>query len=544
MTGAGRVGVLPWSIGLFALSAATYLTLPTAHHSYDAVAYALDIERAGVTGTPPLWHDYHLLYNPLGHALQRAGRGAGFHPLMTLQMTNAVIGALLVGLLAGILHAWTGRRLPAASGALLLGFSGSFWYYSTNAEPYVPSALPLLLCVALLPLDEESRRGTGRTLVSALAFALAVGLHLSVIVLAPIFVAFLALSAPRPERWRRAAAFLAVAVFVVAGLYAFKWSRVEGIGVPAGAVRLWQDFFAPRNPVTEVFFLVRPYSPAAEYAALLRGFAPVAGAAGASAGAGPAGAAAWQAALRAVPVGLTAVALWGAWRAVSRRRRRTLLMVACFTVLLLFFASYNPGEMKFTPFLSLFLVTAAVLSLDDFAASFPRAGRGALAALPVLAALLAAGNFLHFIRPWTLDESNPALLEALAVRRATRPEDGLLLIGQGARNALKVYVPYFGEREAIILDFQFNAGALTREQSFDLVRRRMEAIEARGGTVYAVADIVEGSPDLDAFLARNRLAPADLQALLGGFVPGPPVAFDGRPFLYPLRRAPSTSTHL
>jgi hypothetical protein len=533
----GRAGFLPWSIGLFVLAAATYLALPTAHHSYDAVAYALDIERAGATGTPALWHDYHLLYNPLGLALQRVGRQAGFHPLMTLQMANAVAGALLVALLGWLLHAWTGRRLPAAAGALLVGFSGSFWYYCTNAEPYVPSALVLLLCVALLPVDEDRHRGMERTVVAAILFALAVGLHLSVIVLAPVCAAFLALAAAPAERWKRPAAFLAVALPAVAGLYAYKWSRVEGIGVPSGAVRLWQDFFAPRNPVTEVFFLVRPYNPAGEFAALLRAFAPVAETAGGHAGA-------WQAALRVIPAALSAAALWGTWRAVSGRRWRTLFTAACFAVLLLFFASYNPGEMKFTPFLTLFLVAAALLSLDELASSYPRAGRAALAALPALAILVAAGNFLHFIRPWTRDESNPPLLEALAARQATRPEDGVLLIGQGSRNALKVYVPYFGEREAIILDFQFNPGALTREQSFDLVRRRLQTIEARGGTVYAVADLVEGSPDRDAFLGRNRLAAADLNAMLGGLAPGPPVVLGGRPYLYPLRRAPSTSTHL
>src|SRR2546425_1137032 len=136
-----RASAAGWLVVLCVFLSALYLALPTAHHSYDAVAYALDVEYAVVTGSfERVWHDYHILYDPLVYALHALGRPAGLHPLMTMQIVNALAGALVATLLAALLHARTRSRLLAACGGLALGLCGSFWYYSTNAQPYVVSA--------------------------------------------------------------------------------------------------------------------------------------------------------------------------------------------------------------------------------------------------------------------------------------------------------------------------------------------------------------------------------------------------------------------
>src|SRR5437867_5363615 len=94
--GPRRAPTAGWLLILFVFLSSLYLALPTAHHSYDAVAYALDVEHAVVTGSSErLWHDYHILYNPLGYALYALGRPAGLHPLMMMQMGNALAGALV-----------------------------------------------------------------------------------------------------------------------------------------------------------------------------------------------------------------------------------------------------------------------------------------------------------------------------------------------------------------------------------------------------------------------------------------------------------------
>jgi hypothetical protein len=450
---------------------------------------------------------------------------------MTMQAGNALAGALLVTLLASLLHARTGSRLLAACGGLALGLCGAFWYYSSNAEPYVVSVLCLLGFLAWLPLDEETPHPARKLVLSAIAFALAVGFHLSAVVLAPVAVLFLLLpgrSAPgrRAPGLRHAALFTAVAGALIAAPYVYKWFNVTRAGALSGFEGMWADFFAPTNPIIDLHFLARSYDPVAEYLGLLRGFAP-------SAAGGGGGF--LQIALYILPVALTCVALAGAWRAVRSGRRKELLPIACFLTMLLFFASYNLGDMKFTVFLAFFLVTAAILSLGDLAAAFPRA-RPWLWLLPLLVVLLGAGNYVHFIHPWSRDDSNPDLLVALLIRESTGPNDGVMLVGSGHRNGLKVYVPYFGEREVIILDFLFNSKALPREESFARVHRRIEAIEARGGTLWAIADIVEQGQDARSFLERNALTAPDLDGLLVGLDAGPPVRRDGVPLIYPLRQ--------
>jgi len=523
-----RASAAGWLVVLCVFLSAVYLALPTAHHSYDAVAYALDVEYAVVTGSfERVWHDYHILYDPLVYALHALGRPAGLHPLMTMQIVNALAGALVATLLAALLHARTRSRLLAACGGLALGLCGSFWYYSTNAEPYVVSVLCLLGFLAWLPLDEEMPHPARKLVLSAVAFGLAVGFHLSAIVLAPVAVLFLLLSRPHSPGLRRAALFTAVAGTLIAVPYVYKWYHVSRADALSGFEGIWTDFFTPTNPVNDPYFLARPYSPAAEYLGLLRGFAPPAVGGGG---------AVLQAALYVFPVALTCLALAGAWRAFRSGRRKELLPIACFLTMLLFFASYNLGDMKFTVFLAFFLVTAAILSLGDLAAAFPGA-RPWLWLLPLLVVVLGAGNFVRFIHPWSMDESNPDLLEALLIRESTGPNDGVMLIGRGDRNNLKVYVPYFGEREVIILDFLFNSGVLPREESFARVRRRIETIEARGGTLWAIADIVEKGRDTRWFLLRNALTAHDLDELLAGLDAGPVVRRDGVPLIYPLRRS-------
>lgn len=523
-----RVSATAWLVVLFVFLSAVYLAMPTAHHSFDAVVYAMDVQHAVVTGSlERLWHDYHILYEPLGYALSAIGRPAGLHPLMMMEAGNALAGALLVTLLAAWLIRRTGSPLLAASGGLALGVTGSFWYYSTDAEPYVVSTLFLFGFLVWLPLDRETPNLGRKLALSAIAFGLAADLHLSVIVVAPVAVLFLVFSDQRRLGLRRAAIFSGIAGALIAVPYLYKWFSVTRAGVSAGFVGVWDNLFAPTNPVIGQYFLASPYDPVAEYMGLLRGFAPTAAAGGSGL---------LRAALYVLPIGLTVAAVVGAWRAIRIRRWRELFPIACFMALLAFFSGFNLADIKFTAFLAFFLIVAAILSLADLAAALPRV-RPWLWVLPVLVVVLGVANYVRFIHPWSLDENNPDLVEALLIRESTRPDDGVMLVGAGHRNGLKVYVPYFGERQAIILDFLFNARALPKEESFARVGRRMSAIEARGGTVWAIADIVEKAGDARPFLERNRLVPQDLDGVLGGRSAGAAVLRDGVPMMYPLRGA-------
>src|SRR5206468_4693724 len=177
-------------------------------------------------------------------------------------------------LLAALLLARTGSRLLALSGALALGFCGSFWYFSTNAEPYVISVLCLLGFLAWLPLDDDMAHPARKVVLSAIAFGLAVGFHLSAVVLAPVAILFILLPRPRAPRVSLAALFAAIAGSLIAAPYLYKWLHVAREDRLSGLEGLWIDFFAPANPITERHFLAHSYSPLAEYLGLLRGFVP------------------------------------------------------------------------------------------------------------------------------------------------------------------------------------------------------------------------------------------------------------------------------
>jgi hypothetical protein len=312
----------------------------------------------------------------------------------------------------------------------------------------------------------------------------------------------------------------------VAVPYLHKWLNVNRAGLSDGFGGMWTDTFVPENPVIGQYFLGSAYDPAAEYVGLLRGFAPTTVGRGGGL---------IQAALYVLPLAMTATALVGAWRTARRRRWNDLFPFACFLAMLLFFASYNLADIKFTVFLAFFLIAAAILSLADLAAALPRV-RSWLWLLPALAVALGAANYVRFIHPWSMDENNSDLAEALLIRANTAPNDGVLLVGAGQRNSLKVYVPYFAAREVVILDFLFNVNALPKEESFTRVGNRLAAIEARGGTVWAIADIVERQGDALPFLQRHALAPQDLDGILTSRSVGPPVRRDSAPVIYPLRQ--------
>src|SRR2546422_10961029 len=117
-----RASEAGWLVVLCVFLSAVYLALPTAHHSYDAVAYALEVEYAVVTGSfERVWHDYHILFDPLVYALHVLGRPAGFHPLMTMPLVDALARGLVTTLAAALLHPARRRRLLAACGGLALG---------------------------------------------------------------------------------------------------------------------------------------------------------------------------------------------------------------------------------------------------------------------------------------------------------------------------------------------------------------------------------------------------------------------------------------
>lgn len=143
----GRRSLLPLSATL--LAAALYLLTLTDVHTFDALSYILDVDRKP---WPELFHPHHLAYGPFGALIRGLAVSLGWagSAERLLQAANALAGGLGVGLFAALLGRVTGRRLPAALGALLLGASYAYWYYAVEVEVYTIAALFLIAGLALM----------------------------------------------------------------------------------------------------------------------------------------------------------------------------------------------------------------------------------------------------------------------------------------------------------------------------------------------------------------------------------------------------------
>jgi tetratricopeptide (TPR) repeat protein/4-amino-4-deoxy-L-arabinose transferase-like glycosyltransferase len=166
---------------------------------------------------------------------------------LTLNLLNALLGALTVMLLHGVIHtavlrtvavnaqnrarAETAAGLAALGTALFLAFSLPFWYSATHAHPVMLSLL-LLAVLARLLLDYASSGSAWRLLLFGFLYGLAVVESASFIVFAPVAGLGLIFAMWRREHLR-IGPLLGVAVTAVLGLLlyllaAWRFQGTEG----------------------------------------------------------------------------------------------------------------------------------------------------------------------------------------------------------------------------------------------------------------------------------------------------------------------------
>ena len=474
-------------------------SLPNATPTFDSVAYSLDVERTLITGggLPQLLHPFHVAFGPVGLLGSKLLGPLGFDPLLVFQLLNALsLGVVAVLVLRSLRAA--GPWLAAGAALLVAGW-GSTLYYATQGEPYLPALAAALGSWTLVV--ESPRPGRGRLAASGALLGLAVALHGSLGVLAPL----VALGAPGLQ-WRplrsalgRIALVAAVSILVVLPPYALRWTLLgEGW---SGALRdTIGEMAVSGNQASDDYFLNQGYQPLVELRAVVGSVRHqlVDGAA--------------SVVLLAVPLALLALLLLALPRALRTRDRRLLLDAGAFLALLLFFTSYNLASGKFTVFIASFLVLAGASS----AAALLRSSKARRRAGPVVFAagvVLLTTNVLGGAVPAAREESNPWMPEVVALGDGLAPEDALLLVGRTGQ--LKVNVPYYARREVIILDFLFAHGTLSAEESLARARARVLRVLQRGGAVHAAAGLLEEDEELRAFRRRNELGDLDLLAALG-----------------------------
>lgn len=487
-----------------------WLSWPTLDYSHDAVAYAAIVHRA-VYGGPLhiLWHPYHMLYMPLGFVLAGGLLGLGLvvDVLGLLQVTNATLSALLVLAAAFAARRLGGGDLPALAAASLLGASLTVSYYATDPEVYPPSLLALAVAVlALLRLLEDGR--TRHAAVGGGALGLACGFHAAAVLALPPVLVAVAWGAPAAPRRRAQLAGVLLAAFAVpaAGPYVALWQG-RGLDPATGAVDLVREVAGARTFDSGPWLLGRGFRPGEEARAVLRGLAadPVEGGR-------PLGLAATGArALAMVLIALVALRLPALWR---RSRWPTVVLGGWLLSFFLLFSAFNVGSLKFVGFQLLpllLLVTAA-------AGTLPAPGRRAVAALLAAAAALTAwSNLAGTLLPKAQPGSNPELVRAEWVGSVTAPGDLVVALGQGPHVMQRVYLPYFAEREVLLLDLAFTRAGLSPA---GVAARLAEAVDARlrhGARVVVLADVVE-DPDLVRFFEqRFGLPPGTVADLLARY---------------------------
>jgi hypothetical protein len=131
-----------------------YLILPTRNFYWDGVAFAINIEKRLPVAS--LVHPSHLLYTVWGDWLFRLSELLGIHAraLFVLQVANSVLAGGCVTLLYRCLRA---MGVPVANtliGALCFGFTGTWWKFATDADPYIPSIF-CLLCAYLILVEQR-----------------------------------------------------------------------------------------------------------------------------------------------------------------------------------------------------------------------------------------------------------------------------------------------------------------------------------------------------------------------------------------------------
>jgi hypothetical protein len=177
--------ILGMGLSLFCFS--VYLSNLPVNYTYDGMVFASKVEGDHY----PLWdyfHPHHLLYTFLGRLLFLWGRahGATWDGLVTLQFFDIVTGTLGILLTFHLLVRETNDRWVAFLSAAGLGFTLSYWYFSTTPGVRIFATVTPLLAWYVLTWQKKFPPIFG--FVVGLFHALAALGHQTNLLLVPAFL--------------------------------------------------------------------------------------------------------------------------------------------------------------------------------------------------------------------------------------------------------------------------------------------------------------------------------------------------------------------
>ncbi|HNT88936.1 MAG TPA: DUF2723 domain-containing protein [Candidatus Hydrogenedentes bacterium] len=132
-----------------------------------------------------------------------------------VNLSSAFFSAATVFFVALLIVHLTRNRFAALAGALALAFSKTFWAHAVVAEVYALNALLIALCTLLIWRWRGHRRDS-RLYAFALVYGLGLANHNTMVLLGPVFAAYILWAdGLDPARWR---AYARAALLVLLGL--------------------------------------------------------------------------------------------------------------------------------------------------------------------------------------------------------------------------------------------------------------------------------------------------------------------------------------
>jgi hypothetical protein len=500
------------AVVIFVAAVSLFFGFMTTHYSYDAVAGGVLLHDWIVKGeADKLFHKYHILYLPLAAAVAAGltAMGVESDPLTLMQTINVLFAAGALSLFF-LLARRLGIGRPIALIVTALYASGfSFWYYATDAEPYVVSIFFVMLAM-LSALNVPAHAAVLSRLVRpGIWLGLAIGFHVTCVLALPALLLAIwpGLCCSRP--YRRvvvvAVAAAVVAVMPYAGVYAY----FDGTDPITGLTKDLKKTVAPRYSKTQ-WWSLQPGNVVSQLGSLGTSMVPKQR---------------WN--LEEAWPRLSGVVRWGLlalamspFALLARGAapvRRIWMLLAWFLATWLFFSMYNSGSIKFASYQWAPLLLLIGLGIDRMR-SAPVAQRAAMG----LAAALVIGVFANsfdLIRRQTDPASNPHLARATAIANHTEPDDVIVHLGEDDARYQKVYLPYFAVRRSMILPFCFNKDVRESQASLRLVGERVVEHMRQGRRVVLLRDVAEPTDTRRRFEALHGLPEDSLGELFGHFAP-------------------------
>lgn len=393
------------------------LSIRSVFYNFDGVACAIAVE---LSDFKHLVHGNHLAYGVVGWCFDRIWRLFGYQgqALLSLQALDAVLGAAGAAVFSSLLRRMGRGEREAILGAAALAVSHAWWFWSLEAQVYMLGCL--FACMAAREaLSDQPRPGR-----VGLWHAFAILGHVGHVMAFPAYVYALTRKKGRGAVGSyMLSSFVAVTIpYLLAGYFAMQPSSFNDVKVwLLGSAALTDDrsFLWHSVPIGQALHAWSRMT--------FRIFTEFVGRSGF----------AWT-----YGVVLAVLPILAAGRAVANRSREAkfwLLWLAGYAVL---FLAWEPFTIVYRVSDLIGLLALATLGLQ----ALPSRWRLALMAAWV------AGAFvynLHFtIRPASLLENNPDLVEAEWTKMAAPPEAWMLVNNRGV-----VYIPYFTARRPVNLRY-------------------------------------------------------------------------------------------